>query len=139
MSHTVTGGCLCGSVTLAFDRDLVVSAHHCHCKDCQKITGSGKATIIMVPTESLDTEGELKTYTVTGTDGGHVTRAFCPNCGSQVMSYLEEMPAMRFVKAGALDDGSWVKVASSFWSSTAMPWSPVDDSCPSLEKNPGAL
>ena len=138
MSDNVTGGCLCGDFKYQLDREKVVSAHHCHCKDCQKITGSGKATIIMAPTEALSTEGELKVFTVVGTDGAHVTRGFCPNCGSQLMSYLEEMPMMRFVKAGTLDDSSWVKVDSTFWGDSAEDWSPVDNSCQSFTGNPPA-
>ena len=136
MSNLTSGKCLCGNFSYHFDRDHVVSSHHCHCKDCQTMTGSGKATIIMVPTAGLESEGELKTYTVTGTDGSHVTRGFCPNCGSQVISYVEEMPDIRFVKAGSLSDSSWVKIDSSFWSCSAEPWSPVADDCPAFEKNP---
>ncbi len=90
----------------------------------------------MVPTEALSTEGEIRTYTVTGTDGGHVARGFCPTCGSQLISYLEEMPATRFVKAGTLEDSSWVAIDSSFWRSSAEPWSPVDASCPAFDRNP---
>lgn len=100
------------------------------------MTGSGKATIILVPTAALQTDGELNTYTVTGTDGSHVTRGFCPNCGSGVISFIEELPDIRFVKAGTLEDSSWVKIASSFWSSTAEPWSPVDPNCEAFERNP---
>ena len=136
MSKQETGDCLCGDIKVQFDREQVISAHHCHCKDCRKITGSGKATIVMVPTDALKTEGEVKTYTVTGTDGSHVTRAFCPNCGSQLISYLDEIPTIRFVKAGALADSSWVTIDSSFWSCTAESWSPVDSSCEAFEKNP---
>jgi hypothetical protein len=136
MSNTTTGSCLCGAYQYSFDRDQVISAHHCHCKDCQKMTGSGKATIIMVPTPGLSSEGELKTYTVEGTDGSHVTRGFCPTCGSQCISWVEEMPDIRFVKAGTLEDSSWVSVDSSFWRCSAEPWSPVDESAPAFEKNP---
>ncbi|MEP5766088.1 MAG: GFA family protein [Halieaceae bacterium] len=136
MSKQTRGACLCGDFRYEFDREQVISAHHCHCKDCQAMTGSGKATIVMVPTDTLQTEGELKTYTVTGTDGSHVTRGFCPNCGSQLISYVEEMPVIRFVKAGTLEDSSWVTIDSSFWSCTAEPWSPVDAGCPAFEKNP---
>lgn len=103
------------------------------------MTGSGKATIVFVPTEVLETKGELKTYTVLGTDGAHVTRGFCPNCGCQTLSYVEEMPTMRFIKAGTLDDSSWVTIASSYWSCSAEPWSPVDPNLPSSEKNPGQM
>ena len=48
------GGCLCGKVEYEFDSSKVISAHHCHCKDCQKSTGSGKATIVMIPEEDLN-------------------------------------------------------------------------------------
>lgn len=131
-----TGQCLCGSYRYSFERDQVISASHCHCKDCQRMTGCGKATIVLVPTAALEAQGELKTYTVTGTDGAHVTRGFCPDCGSGVVSYIEEMPEIRFVKAGGLDDSSWVTVDSSFWSSSAQPWSPVDEACVAHLKNP---
>jgi hypothetical protein len=136
MSKITSGGCLCGNYSYEFDREQVVSAHHCHCKDCQKMTGSGKATIVLVPTDGLKVSGELSTYTVTGTDGSHVTRGFCKTCGSQLISYVEEMPELQFVKAGSLDDSSWLTIDSSFWSSSAQPWSPVASDCPSSEKNP---
>ena len=34
------GGCLCGQYSYAFPREAVVSSHHCHCTDCQKMTGA---------------------------------------------------------------------------------------------------
>ncbi len=136
MSNETGGACLCGNYSYSFDRDQVISAHHCHCKDCQCMTGSGKATIIMVPTDGLHSEGELKTYTVVGSEGAHVTRGFCPNCGCQLISYVEEMPTIRFVKAGTLTDSSWVTIDSSYWSCSAEPWSPVDPDKPAFERNP---
>ncbi len=131
-----SGVCLCGQLRCEFSREQAISAHHCHCKDCRRITGSGKATIILVPTEALMVHGDLKTFTVTGMDGAQVTRGFCPHCGSQMLSYVEEMPALRFVKAGVLEDSSWVKVESSFWSDTSEAWSPVDNTLESFPKNP---
>ncbi|OUX22261.1 MAG: aldehyde-activating protein, partial [Euryarchaeota archaeon TMED255] len=59
MSEQASGSCLCGRMSYSFDKDHVISAHHCHCTDCRKMTGSGKATIIMVPTEKLKLSGEL--------------------------------------------------------------------------------
>ena len=55
-----SGGCLCGQFTYTIDEEAVVSAFHCHCLDCQKSTGSGKATIIVIPEKNLQAEGELK-------------------------------------------------------------------------------
>ncbi len=100
------------------------------------MTGSGKATIVFIPTDALEITDTYKTFTVTGSDGSHVTRGFCPNCGSQVISYVEEVPDTRFIKAGTLDDSSWVQVQSSFWASSAQPWSPVTAEVPSFKGNP---
>ena len=131
-----TGSCLCGKVSYRFNESSVISAHHCHCRDCQKSTGSGKATIVMIPENALQMKGEIKIYTVTGTDGNHVTRGFCESCGSPLISYIEEMQGIRLIKAGSLDDSSWLKIDSNFWSSTAREWSPVDETLHSFIKNP---
>jgi hypothetical protein len=131
-----TGGCLCGKITYQFARSAVISAHHCHCKDCQKSTGSGKATIIFLPDEALSIKGEFKTYTVIGSEGSHVTRGFCADCGSPVISFVAEMPSIKFIKAGSLDDASWVAITSSYWQTSAVQWSPVDAGLPAFAGNP---
>ncbi|MCC5884943.1 MAG: GFA family protein [Gammaproteobacteria bacterium] len=132
------GGCLCGAIRYRFPRASVLTAAHCHCTDCQKATGSGKATIVFLPTEVLELEGSCKTYTVIGTDGSHVTRGFCPDCGSPIISYVTEVPAVKFIKAGSLDDPSWVAAQSSYWNRSAVDWSPVDPRIPSFPGNPPA-
>ena len=130
------GGCLCGNVRYQFSQSDSLTSHHCHCKDCQKSTGSGKATILLIPKEALEIEGDLKFYSVTGKSGSHVTRGFCENCGSPVMSFVEENPDLKFIKAGSLDDSSWISIASNFWSSTANQWSPTDKKVHSFTHNP---
>jgi len=55
---------------------------------------------------------------------------------SGLLSFIEEMPAVRFVKAGTLDDSSWLKIDSNFYSSSAYSWSPIDDDIPSFTHNP---
>ena len=131
-----TGGCLCGNIKYKFNREDVVSAGHCHCKDCQKITGSGKATVVFIPTKSLEINNNYKVYSVIGHDGTNVHRGFCPNCGSPVISYVTEQPDLRFIKAGSLDDSSWIKIESSFWSISANKWDPVNENIPCFEQNP---
>ncbi len=131
-----TGGCLCGKVRYAFDTDAVISGHHCHCTDCQKSTGSGKATMVFVVADKLKIDGTIKYFTVTGTDGAEVSRGFCEECGSPLISYLGGLDAMKIIKAGSLDDSSWINIQSSFWSASAAPWSPVDEAVPSVSGNP---
>lgn len=131
-----TGGCLCGAISYSFPLESVISAHHCHCKDCQRSTGSGKATIVFIPSDDLTLKGEPRTYTVVGSEGSHVTRGFCGDCGSPVLSYVAEQPTLKFIKAGSLDDSRWVEISSSYWHTSAEAWSPVDASLPSFKGNP---
>ena len=134
-----TGGCLCGKIQYNFHQSKVLSAHHCHCLDCQKSTGSGKATIVTIPEDELFINGNLKFYSVTGSQGSHINRGFCENCGSPVISFMEENPGIKFIKAGTLDDSSWLTIASNFWSSTANTWSPIDDEVHTFTHNPDSV
>jgi len=119
------GRCLCGRVRFHFDRGAVLGANHCHCRDCQRATGSAFATFCVVPEAAFHLEqGEPRSFTVKGESGGDVTRLFCGECGSQLYSQVTVMPGFFFVKAGALDDASWMQPASSFWGSSAQPWLP---------------
>ena len=123
-----TGRCQCGKINYQFDHDDVISAHHCHCKDCQRSTGCGKATIIYVPSKKFKLDGELKFYESKGSLGTTIRRGFCAECGSGVVSYAKQLPMLKFVKAGTLDDSSWLKINSSFFSKSAEEWNaPVKD------------
>lgn len=135
--NQVSGGCQCGAIRFAFDRGSVVSSHHCHCRDCQKATGSAFATFFIVPGAAFELAGEPRRWEVKGASGRSVVRSFCGLCGSQLYSEVELMPGIFFVKSGALDDASWLEPASSFWASSAQPWSPPAAGIPAHERNPG--
>ena len=130
------GGCLCGAIRYEFDRAAVISAAHCHCRDCQQATGGGKATIVFVADAALTFTGKYKTYTVIGTEGSHVSRGFCPECGAPLVSYVAEQPDVKFIKAGSLDNPDWVKPQSSYWSVSAQHWDPVSQVLPASPGNP---
>jgi|GEM_PF-3317713 len=108
-----SGHCLCGSVTfegsIAADSALAV---HCHCKDCQRATGSGFATVIAVPEDDLKISGTFASHRVVGESGGAVDREFCPQCGSPMFTTALLSKGLRFVKAGVLNDSSWVTAES---------------------------
>ncbi len=135
---TATGGCLCGNVKYELERDAVLNAIHCHCLDCQKSTGSGKATIVVIPEDSLTLQGALKYYSVVGTDGATIERGFCDNCGSPIVSAAigpADWEGIKFIKAGSLDDSSWVSVGMNIWNSTARHWDEVKEGLPTFEQN----
>jgi len=131
-----SGGCLCGAIKYEFDKSNLISAHHCHCIDCQKSTGSGKSTILMLPAQAILMNGELKFYTSPTSSGRNMSRGFCEECGSPVLSFIKEMQEVNFLKAGSLDDSSWLKIDSNFYSSSAHSWSPIDEDILSFTHNP---
>lgn len=137
-NESQAGGCLCGNVRYAIDRGGIVGQAHCHCRDCQRATGSAFATFCFVPDPSFRAErGEPKGFTVTGSSGGSVTRFFCADCGAQLYSEVETLPGVKFVKSGSLDDASWMQPQAVFWCDTAQPWVSIPEGLSAHAKNPG--
>ena len=139
MDQQQTGRCQCGEITYSLKKDRVISGHLCHCKDCQRTTGSGKATILFIAKKYVDLNGEVKYFESKGSSGSHVRRGFCPNCGSGVLSYSKELPRILFVKAGTLDDSTWVKIDSNFFTKSANAWDSADESIKCFDGNPGLM
>ena len=134
-----SGRCQCGDISFTFDKSKIISIHHCHCKDCQRATGSGKATILFIAKKYVDLKGKLKFYESKGSSGSHVRRGFCPNCGSGILSYAKEFSRIFYIKVGVLDDSSWIKVDSNFFTKSASDWSKPDKSIKCFEGNPSLL
>ena len=132
-----SGHCLCGSVTFegSVSADSAIAVH-CHCKDCQRATGSGFATVIAIPEEDLTISGTYASHRVVGESGGAVDREFCPQCGSPMFTTALLSQGLRFVKAGVLNDSSWVKPAMACWTDSREDWCMLSDSLESVAQNP---
>lgn len=133
----ITGGCLCGSVRYTADAEPMVQGA-CHCADCQRQTGSPFTVFIGVPSDAFTVEGDtLRPFTTTGADhGGETERNFCSACGAPVFSASPLAPGVVLIKAGSLDDASWVAPAMEFFVSSAQPWSPHFEQATSFERGP---
>jgi hypothetical protein len=135
--NPITGRCLCGGVSYSVDAEPVVQAA-CHCTDCQRQTGNPFSVIVGVPRAAFTVEGDtLASFTTTGDDhGGDTERHFCSACGSPVFSAAAVLPELTFIKAGSLDDASWLKPAVEAWTSSAQPWAPHFEDAVHLERGP---
>src|SRR5207248_5837666 len=60
---------------------------------------------------------DLATFEDRGTSGKAVRRRFCKRCGSPIVSLVEIMPDVHFIKGGTLDDRSWLRPTTHFWRS----------------------
>jgi hypothetical protein len=121
----ITGRCLCGRVTYRAEAAPVLQLA-CHCTDCQRQTGGPFTVVVGVPRAAFTVEGDtLSSFTTIGEDhGGETQRNFCTACGAPVFSISSVVPELALIKAGSLDDPSWLRPSMEFWTSSAQPWSP---------------
>ena len=131
------GRCLCGNVTYSCDADPVMTAI-CHCTDCQRQTGSAFSVVVVVPGDSFEVRGDtLASYSTVGDDSGKpAERRFCGNCGSPIVTDAEAMPGLAIIKAGTLDDRSWLEPQMEVWCESAQPWVPVVEERQRMERSP---
>ena len=93
--------------------------------------------MVAVPKGSLEIKGgALKTFEHPGDTGQPVQRNFCGRCGSPITSYCALWPEMEFIKAGTLDDTSWLDPTLEIWCETAQPWVKIDKSRQLADRNP---
>jgi hypothetical protein len=135
----ISGHCLCGQVTYSADAEPTAQAL-CHCANCQRQTGTAFSIVIGVPVGAFQVEGDtLASFPTTGEVHGTTTlRHFCSACGSPIYSSVEAMPDVVWVKAGTLDDASWLKPNAEVWLRSAQPWSPHLEGAAEFERVPGA-
>jgi hypothetical protein len=133
----LTGRCLCGNVTYRADAEPLVQAV-CHCTDCQRQTGNPFSVVVAVPRASFHVEGDtLASFTTTGEDHGAPSeRNFCSACGSPLFT-LAAARGLVIIKAGSLDDASWLEPSLEVWTRSELPWTPSFAGTTRLERGPG--
>ena len=125
MEQLLSGGCACGAVRYETEAEPVLMLN-CHCRDCQKSSGSAFAAVVVVPKDAVQMSGEPRYHRVVGQAGKAVERGFCPTCGSQVITNFERMPDVLGLKAGTLDDPSLFKPTVEIFTDSAQPWDHMD-------------
>jgi hypothetical protein len=133
--RALTGRCLCGQIQYSANADPAIIAV-CHCKNCQKQTGTAFSLIVGIPRSTISIQGKLKTFCDTGDSGQVVERNFCPECGSPIISNVAVMPELTFIKAGTLDDTSWLDPKMHIYCGSAQHWSLIPEDCQKFAKMP---
>jgi hypothetical protein len=118
------GRCLCGAVSFTLVKDPVVT-RVCWCRDCQHQSANGTVNLL-VTVDSLSFNGEVAEFTKQADSGNHITRQFCPACGTQLFAKVDVRPQFRIVRAGNLDDTSSIKPDMNIWTSSAPQWACLD-------------
>jgi hypothetical protein len=94
----------------------------CHCRDCQKRTGSAFGIAAFFPRASVTTGGQANAYTRSSDSGYEVTFHFCPNCGATVFWEPRRRPDMIAVAVGAFADPSFPSPTRAVYDQHRHPW-----------------
>jgi hypothetical protein len=98
------GGCYCHGLRYVAEGEPMMKAE-CHCRECQYITGGAPNLFIAMPAAGFAyTHGEPKRFARADLERP-VTREFCPECGTHVVTRSPGFPAV-IIKVGTLDDPS---------------------------------
>jgi hypothetical protein len=117
----LNGGCLCGAVRYT-SNSAPEFIGVCHCRDCQKFTGSAFGIMVGLPKTALQIRGMVKTFSKLADSGKPILRHFCPECGSSIAEEPSRRPGTIILNAGTLDDPSSVMPTVEIYCDRSLPW-----------------
>src|SRR5205823_1390761 len=110
----------------------------CHCRDCQRQSASAFSIVVGVSRDAFRVDGDtLRSFTTIGEEhGSENMRHFCGECGSPIYTANEHYPDVYILKAGTLDDTSWLEPQIELWGESAQPWVEPTSARPRLPRDP---
>ena len=140
MSNTFEGGCRCGRVRYKAMLDQLPRVYACHCLDCQTWSGSAFSLQFILGEDQLEVSGEPGLFELTSPDGTRTSRQrACPVCFTRVYNTNTRRPGMAVVRAGTLDDTSWLRPTVHLWTRSKQPWITLPDGDQSFVTQPADL
>lgn len=130
----LAGGCQCGAVRYRIT-GKPVTFYLCHCSECQRHTSSAFGESLRLKREDLEVDGELE-LTTRGSDSGTLREGwFCPGCGVRIW-HGSRGSALVNIKAGTLDDTSWLVPAGHIWTRSKQPFMAIPADAIDYETQP---
>ena len=118
------GGCQCGRVRYRVTTHPL-TFYLCHCRECQRHTSSAFVESLRIHRTALEVSGVLR-QVVRVADSGAVRQGwFCPDCGVRIWHGANTSEEIN-LKAGTLDDPSWLMPAGHLWTRSARSFVSLD-------------
>ena len=130
---TREGGCAGGEIRYRMAADPMI-VHCCHCRWCQRETGSAFVVNALIEADRVVVDkGDPESLVRPSQSGKGQTVWFCPTCRSVLWSnYAGAGPAVRFVRAGTLDDPARVTPDIHIFTESKQPWVIIPDGAKSV-------
>ena len=130
-----TGHCLCGAVSYTINAEPVRMAQ-CHCKDCQRASGTGHMSLAFFNRDDVEMSGETASFGATADSGNTNTRHFCPTCGSRVYGENSARPGLIGIAVGCADDNEWFATQAVVYAKRRPGWDVTSEDVPNFEAMP---
>ena len=133
MADLFPGNCACGTVRFRLtSRPMFV--HCCHCRDCQRQTGSAFVLNALIETDRVEIlAGEPQPVSVP-TDSGQPHNIYrCPKCEVAVWSDYGRRPKLRFVRVGTLENPAALPPDIHIYTRSKLPWITLPKGVPAFE------
>jgi hypothetical protein len=118
----MTGGCSCDAIRYAI-ASFPLLLYTCHCNNCQRASGSAFA--LNMPALARDfriVQGAPKAWHHRSPSGVPVTSWFCGDCSGRLYGERKGREHVVNVRAGTLDDTSWLVPLAHTFMARAQPW-----------------
>ena len=117
------GGCGCRAVRYRMET-APLFVHCCHCRWCQRETGSAFALNAMIESDRVTNLGaEPEVIDTPSASGRGQLIARCPHCKVAVWShYAGAGPFVKFVRVGTLDDSHRLPPDIHIFTASKQPW-----------------
>src|SRR5262249_28027204 len=122
-SMALDGGCACGAIRYTLTNTPLI-VHACHCRDCQRLTGSAFVINIWIETKFVETRGAApESFKLRAPSRRPHEVFFCGRCGTTLWSrYHAVRSDCRFVRAGTLDDPDVGRPDVHIYTRSKVPW-----------------
>ena len=121
----LTGGCQCGQLRYQVTQKPK-TLYCCHCTECQSQASSAFGMSLRVAADAVEIQGRHASYLRDADNPLAVEGVFCPDCGTRVIHRGRGADSGSSVKAGTLDDKTWLEPVGHIWASSAQKWVKLD-------------
>ena len=130
---SLEGGCACGAIRYKLTATPMI-VHACHCRDCQRLTGSAFVINIWIERKFVEAgDAAPKSFRLAGGSGQPHEVFFCGACGTYLWSQYHGAPGdFLFVRAGTLDNPDAVTPDVHIFTKSKVPWLDLPQDAPAF-------
>ena len=133
MADDLEGGCACGAVRYRLG-SAPMFVHCCHCRDCQRQTGSAFVLNALIETDRISLLSSDPAALAVPTDSGRPHEIYrCPACQTALWSDYGGRHALRFVRVGTLDQPAALTPDVHIYTRSKLPWVRLPEGVPAFD------